>query len=94
MLTVYKYPFDINDYFELDLPEGAMILKLDMQFEKPVLWALVDPSRPLIRRTFRLAGTGHPIKESFDQLFFHGTFSMMGGSLIWHVFEIGNWRKQ
>ena len=92
MLTVYKYEVPIGDHFELELPEGAIILDIAEQqhdgyfIKKVFLWALVDPDNQLITRKFRFAGTGHPIIE--NNLLHRGTFQMDGGALIFHVFEI------
>jgi hypothetical protein len=88
MLSVYKYPVIPNDYIDLSLPQGAIILSVQSQYDKPQLWALVDPESPVELRRFRLAGTGHPIKESADKLYFHDTFQLHGGQLIFHLFEV------
>jgi hypothetical protein len=69
-LTIYKYPFEIQDYVELALPHGAELLHVDFQREVPCLWALVDPKAPLTRRRIRVAGTGHPIEEAANNLQF------------------------
>jgi hypothetical protein len=86
MKTVYKYPVPPDDTFEMMLPQGAQILTVDLQFGEMQLWALIDPDAPLNRRRFRLAGTGHPIKER--NLLYINTFQAHGGALILHLFEI------
>ena len=89
MNTVYKYQIEIDDYFELDLPKNAIILKADIQFNKPVLWALIDPKEDKKeKRVFRFAGTGHPIKEDIEKLKYINTFQVQGGMSIFHIFEI------
>ena len=88
MLTIYKYPLHLNDYIELHLPEDTQILTVQTQGDMPCLWALVNPDNKIITRRFRLAGTGHPIKENKSELFYHGTFQLHGGTLIFHLFEI------
>jgi hypothetical protein len=87
-LTVYKYPLPLRDYFEIDLPLGAEILTAQIQGNTPQMWALVDPSLPTATRYFRLTGTGHPIRESQEDLRYISTFQQLGGSLISHLFEI------
>ena len=89
MLKVYKYEIDVNDYFEIELPSGATVLKVDEQFGKPCLWALVNPESQKTKRTFRFAGTGHPIDDD-KPLQFVNTFQMKGGALIFHIFEVLN----
>jgi len=90
MKVIHKYPFTITDYFNIALPEGAIILSAQAQFEEPQMWVLVDseaPQLPVIRE-FRLAGTGHTINEPAETLHHISTFQMQGGVLIWHLFEI------
>ena len=88
MLKVYKYPLRPNDYIDIQLPKGGQILTIQTQGDMPYLWALVNPDNPRMKRRFRLAGTGHPINESMSELFYHGTFQLHGGALIFHLFEV------
>lgn len=37
---------------------------------------------------FKIAGTGHPIEEDMDALIHVGSFMMMEGKLVWHVFML------
>lgn len=90
MFKVWKYDVPIDDYFELNMPIGAQVLTVDVQAERPCLWALVDPDMPKEKRRFRFAGTGHPINEPENRLRFINTFQMRGGSLIFHIFEVLN----
>ncbi|MBU2634917.1 hypothetical protein KJ841_00375 [Patescibacteria group bacterium] len=77
-----------EDYFSLDLPEGAKILTVQEQHGEPQIWALVNPGSPTETRNFRLAGTGHPIKGDKELLNYVGTFQLAGGSFIGHLFEL------
>jgi len=88
MQSVYKYPILLDDYFSLDLPKGAKILDVQAQKGEPQLWALVKPDEEKEKRNFRLAGTGHPIKESPETLIYIGTFQTLNGGFVGHVFEI------
>ena len=63
MLNVFKYDVEVGDYFKINLPQGAQILKVEEQHGYPRLWALVDPQKPIECREFRFAGTGHPITD-------------------------------
>ena len=87
MNTVFKYSFDVNDYFTIEMPEDAKIISIQMQKSMPQLWALVDSDKPKKKRKFRLAGTGHQIKENINDLQFIDTFQVHG-ALVFHVFEI------
>lgn len=86
MTTIFKYPVEVTDVFTMDLPKGAVVLSVQCQGEAPQLWARVDPSAPLEPRTFRVFGTGHPVADDLS-LEFVGTFQMLGGSLVFHLFE-------
>jgi hypothetical protein len=86
--TVYKYPVPIQDAFDLYMPADAQILYVAIQheYDTPKMWALVSPDAPMVKRYFRLAGTGHPIDENIKAHV--GSFLMNGGDLVFHVFEV------
>ena len=88
MLTVHKHHVELGDYFEIAMPKGAKILTVAEQHGLPCLWALVDTDKPIEKRLFRFAGTGHPITERPEHLQFVATFQMQGGSLVFHIFEV------
>ena len=89
--TVWKFRINLDDYTVLYMPKGAMSLSVQMQGEDIVLYALVtlpvqDDEQE--RRTFRLAGTGHPIELVEDEwLDFIGTVMYHHG-LVFHLFEV------
>jgi hypothetical protein len=87
--AVYKYDLSVDDRVELALPLGAEVLTVQEQHGKPRLWALVDPeSETFTRRIFVYVGTGHTHPaEYFENLKYITTFQMLGGKLVWHVFE-------
>ncbi len=87
-LTVYKYEVPADDNFTLEMPAGAQCLSVQAQYEKPFLWALVDPGARKTKRQFRLAGTGHAIAHDSAALRFIGTAALHGGALIFHLFEV------
>ncbi len=93
MKIVYKYEEKLDDVIEFKLPEGAEILRVDVQKEsslgeiqKVCLWALVDLSKETVIRRVRIAGTGHPIDNKV--LRYINTFTMLGKQLWFHTFEI------
>jgi len=89
MLRVYKYTIPVEDYFSLDLPAGAKILTVQTQRDEPQIWAIVDPEqRSMVPHNFRVAGTGHNIAENRDDLEYIGTFQLVGGNFIGHLFRI------
>lgn len=50
-----------------------------------MLWVLVDPNAPEEPRSFSVYGTGHFMPDNPGT--FIGTFQMLGGDLIFHLFE-------
>lgn len=84
--VVWKYPVSIMDYFSLKIPFGGEILYFGLQKALPMLWVLVDPSKELIERKFRLARTGHDIVEK--GLKYIGTVNVIKGTFIFHLFEL------
>lgn len=87
MKTVWKFPIPTDDIVNIEMPQGAKVLHVDEQHGTPTMWALVDPNRKTTIRTFRFAGTGHPIDDGHADKFI-GTFLLRGGSLVFHIFEI------
>ena len=88
MLTIHKYTLVLDDYITVSMPKDSLVLTVDIQHNRVQLWALVDVESGVRQRTFRLAGTGHPVKEYFDVLNYIGTFQLQQGDLIFHLFEI------
>jgi hypothetical protein len=87
MRTVYKY-FLNPDITVLALPYGAEVLSVHEQHEQVCLWALVDPDpiNGTVDRKFKTVGTGHDITET--NLQFIGSVHLIGGALVFHVFEV------
>jgi hypothetical protein len=88
-VVVWKYEIEILGYVERELPKGARIIAVDVQYGKPCMWALVDPeARGEIRR-FYLLGTGHEINDDDSERLRHlGTFMLDDGAFVGHLFEL------
>jgi hypothetical protein len=99
MKTIWKFEFEVDDNIEIEMPEYAAILYVDIQLQRqsgymdggppvkevPCIWACVDTERPMVKRRFRLAGTGHPLPDgSLEHL---GSFKMSQDRLVFHLFE-------
>lgn len=80
--TIWKYPFQIDDEFEIEMPEGAQVLTAQVQGSTPCLWVLVNPEAPKTKRKFFVYGTGHEIIE--EGIAYIGSIQMNG--FVWHVF--------
>lgn len=82
---IWKFGFAVQDDIEIEMPDGAVILYIDVQGEMPCIWAEVDPIQPKVTRTFHLYGTGHSMHDTPQ--WYIGSFMMHGGVLVFHLFE-------
>lgn len=91
-MKVFKYPIPVplfGDIFTIYLPFGAEILHFAAQGDNLCLWCLVDPAEKNTKqRLFHVAGTGHEIEGMSPNWKFIGTCLMLGGALVWHLWEI------
>ena len=86
MNKVYKYTLEILDVQRLDIPAGSKLLSVEEQYEKIVLYALVDNARGgLDSFEIFIKGTGQPA-DNIDDCEFLGTVKLARGSLMFHVF--------
>jgi len=86
MRTIWKFALTVADSQVIEMPREAKILSAQMQGESLSLWAEVIPERARTKRIIEVYGTGHTIEDDAD-LIFIGTVQMLGGQLIFHVFE-------
>jgi hypothetical protein len=84
--TIHKFPFVPDDSFNLAMPQGSIILTVQVQRGQPCMWARVFPTAPKVTRRFRLFGTGHLIPPN-GRLEYIGTFQLHEGALVFHLFE-------
>ena len=88
MQTIYKYELEVVDDQVLMLPLGAQILTVQLQYGKPVLWAVVDlPKRALLPVTIKTYGTGIATHDNLDRADYVGTYQLNEGHLVFHVFS-------
>lgn len=57
-LTIFKYQMPVLEEFTLDLPENALILRVDDIDGMFWMWAMVNTNAPVETRTFRAFKTG------------------------------------
>jgi len=86
MKTIWKFPFKVQDRFELEMPGGAQILDVQVQHGQPCIWAVVDTEVPSVKRRFVIVGTGHSMSHYLTGWPHVGTFQEAGGALVWHLF--------
>lgn len=82
MKTVHKYELKSHDA-SIKLPLGAEILTVQLQNDRPVLWALIDPGNELVDRFISIVGTGWDVEDSMKYI-----CTYPDGYMVWHVFEI------
>lgn len=95
--TIWKFTLPVTDRPQVEMPRGAVILAarilggesydlMDaLSTQEVSVWATVDPSEPMVLRTFCIVGTGRPLPTG--PLTYIATMPMQGGALIWHLFE-------
>lgn len=82
--AIWKYNFDIGGEFIVEMPRGAKVLTVQMQADRPCLWALVNlVDARTDERTFVVVGTGHP----FDPTGREYVGTIQDGSFVWHIWE-------
>lgn len=81
MNIIWKFKLDEKIY----LPIGAKILTIQTQQGQPFIWALVNNSKDMEERYFRVFGTGQPMNDFKGE--YIGTYQQLNGLLIFHVFE-------
>lgn len=84
-LTIWKETLKPADVQEIMVSSGAKMLCARDQNEQICVWFRCDPSKAKVPRQIAIVGTGHPAPGSEAR--YLGTASLMGGHLIFHVFE-------
>jgi hypothetical protein len=85
-MRVYKYDLKVIDQQIIEMPVGANLLTVQLQHGNLKLWAAVD-SNIMTKRSIVILGTGHEIDYTPEK--YIGTFQMMNGNLVFHVFDGG-----
>jgi hypothetical protein len=85
MKTIWKFKLEAQSCQMISMPQGAEILAVQEQRGVPHLWAICDSEAPQVERYFLMYGTGSSINIPYDK--YIGTFQLMNGGLVFHVFE-------
>lgn len=89
MITIYKYQFEFAPEFEIEMPENAKVLDVQMHHinddeRRPTMWALVDTEKPMVKRKFRAFWTG----EKLSGIYLTWThIATVQDVYVWHIFE-------
>ena len=84
MKTIWKY--SLSNSRKVEMPKGATVLSVGMQFGDIRIWALVESDMSKEERVFEVYDTGTPITGNLGKLI--GAVQLAGGEFIVHVFEI------
>lgn len=85
-MRIWKWTLVTTDLQALQMPAGAKILSVQTQGENAQLWALCDDTTAKEVRHFAIYGTGNPMPD--EPGIYVGTYQLMGGQLVFHVFEL------
>ena len=86
MSVIWKFQLEVTSHQTVEMPKGAHIIHVASQFEKPCLWAIVDPMAEKEARPIGILTTG---QTSFGarEIKYLGSFMLQGGAFVWHVVE-------
>ena len=88
MNRVFKYPLKVSDEQIVVLPSVRKVLCVEVQGGIPCLWAEVNTeSEELKPLRVLIFGTGHAMPD--DPGRYLGTFQLVGGSFVGHVYLKG-----
>ena len=93
MYTIWKYPFEVKNsdncpaFFKLEMTKGAEILSVQTQKNVPCIWAAVTPGKRIENRKFFVFRTGQLFEGNTAKLKFIGTFQLLNGTYVGHLFE-------
>lgn len=96
MRTVYKYQLNIVDKQTVDivacngLTVREQLLSVAIQHDVLCLWALADTELVTHKRRVTIAvhGTGHKVEAANPHENYIGSFMMLNGSFVGHVFLV------
>jgi hypothetical protein len=92
MKTIHKFSLGMAEKAYVDMPEGALVIRVDGIDGFLYLWAVVDTDAPMVRREFLLFKTGAPMPDdilhSYHYLGCGGIFVQM--ELMMYVWEADN----
>ena len=84
MKRIYKYSVEVRDEQDIYLPVGAEILSVAEQYNRIVLYAIVDSEAETKPHHISVRGTGHELNDKEGR--FIGTVKLYNGDLMFHVF--------
>ncbi len=97
MRTIYKYELRDAQDQDVRIHQGAEILAVEYQYERLIMWAIVDTDAPVVRRRILLVETGDDLGwyagARLSRLSYVGTLqthqSRPSSNYVTHVFDGG-----
>lgn len=96
MRTIYKYSLEVKDSQTIRIKglvkQGVLVapseqvVHVDVQHGTPCVWCLVDDDRPDRSVRVVIHGTGHNANETADMMKCVGSFMLLDGQFVGHVF--------
>lgn len=90
MKKIFKYSIPTKEKYTIELPKGAMIIRVEDVDGLFFLWAIVetDEEHPTEKRCLEFYKTGQPIETPIDRLNYLGTCKLfIMQELCLYVFE-------
>lgn len=84
MTTIWKFPLEITDTQQINVPVGTTFISSQFQNGVLCLWGIVNPDNILVQRTIDIIGTGNPFRHPYTSKFIA---TVQQGPLVWHIFE-------
>lgn len=84
--SIWKFELSM-DNLSIKMPKGAQILSVQVQNNRPCIWALVDPKAEIKEKVIEIFGTGEAIPCDGISRVFIGTFQLQEGTWVFHLFE-------
>lgn len=86
MKTVWRFQLQLIDEQEIEMPKGAVPIKVGSMENEPCLWALVDDSLEYKKYKIYMFGTGHSIPAYLNIDYLGSSKITKFDDLIFHVF--------
>lgn len=91
---IWKFPLELREEQEIEMPENANIIHVAEQHERICLWAEVYPKDIKRKRTFYVIGTGW-LMPNLSTVRHIGSVVMAPGAYVWHVYQkIEHWMNE
>ena len=81
-ITIWKYPLEICDEQQLQVPYPSRVLSVGVDAPGACLWVLVNTENEKAPMRIRIRGTGHPIESAKDWTYLG---HVIQAPFIWHV---------